>query len=154
MTTFGANPAAAGHAGTALWSHFRRIAIALGLGVGLLVLWLAFGSGTAESRNRKMAAELVALHRAWETNGNIPALFESLTNLPFHDHGGVLVAKGCVSRRYAVLGTKWEKYYFIIQSPAVTNASEWTLYRAWYWYRPGGGQKELATRKLVAIRTK
>ena len=118
----------------------------------LFVLWFAFFADTSEARNRNIAAGLVELHRQWDTTNNIPALYESLTNLPFHD-GGVVVAKGSVSRRYNVLGVKWEKSYFIYQPKALDNASEWTLYRAWYWYAPGGGKKELVLRKLQTVTT-
>jgi hypothetical protein len=132
----------------------RRIAIALGVIVALLVLLLVFGIGTSQSRYRKIATELVELDRQWETNvTNVPSLYESLTNLPFHHHGEVLVGKGCVSRRYTVLGMGWEQYYFIYQPVPVTNASEWALYHAWYWYQPGGGKRQLTTHKLVTITT-
>ena len=105
--------------------HVRRIAIGLGIIVGLVVLSLAVGPGTSESKNRKIAAGLVELHRQWETNADIPSLFQSLTNLPFQS-GAVGVGKGWVHRRHEVLGIKWEECYFIYQPSPATNASEET----------------------------
>jgi hypothetical protein len=131
--------------------HVRRIAIASGIIVSLLVLSLALAPGTSESENRQIAAGLLHLHCQWETNADIPSLFESLTNLPFHG-GAVGVGKGSVHRRHDVLGIKWEECYFVYQPQPVTDASEWTLYRAWYWYPPKLGKKALATHKLVTIR--
>jgi hypothetical protein len=132
--------------------HFRRLGVVLGIIVALLVLLLAFGAGTSESRYRKIAADLIALHRQWETNDNIPALFQSLTNLPFQD-GAAGSEKAWVYRRYSVLGVRWEEYYFIQRPMPVTNTSKWTLYHAWYWNRPTGGQKELAMHELLTITT-
>ena len=133
--------------------HFRRITVVLGIIVVLLLLLLAFVTGTSESRGRKIAADLLALHGQWDTNDNIPALFLSLTNLPFQD-GAAGLEKAWVFRRYSVLGIQWEEYYFIQRPMPVTNSSEWTLYHAWYWNRPSGGQKELAMRKLLNFTTK
>ena len=130
----------------------QRGSIALGIIAGLVVLALAFGKGTSDSRNREIAAGLVELHHQWETNKNIPSFFQSLTNLPFHD-GAVGVGKGWVDRRHGILGLKGEERYFIYQPSPVTNSSEWTLYHAWFWYRPGGGRSTLAMRKLLTITT-
>jgi hypothetical protein len=134
--------------------HERRrlkgTAIALGVAVVLLGLLLALGAGTSDVKSRKLATELVELHRQWETSTNIPSLYESLTNLPFHN-GGVGVGKGWVSRQYGALGIKWEQFYFVNQTAPGTN--EWTLYHAWYLYPPGGPQRKLATRKLLTMTT-
>src|SRR5262245_13068212 len=130
--------------------RIRRIAIVSGIIVGLFALSLAFVTFTSEPSNRKIAAELVELHRQWETNSDIPALYGSLTDLPFHD-GAVGIGRGSVNRRYSVLGVKWEQCYFVTQSQPVDNPSKWTLYHSWYWYRPGGGRTTLATRELQTI---
>ena len=132
-------------------SRLKRIGIGLGVVLALVALWLVLSTGRSEARDRKIALGLLELDRQWESNSNIPGLFESLTNLPFHDRGGVLVAKGCVSRRYALLGVKWEEFYFIRQPLTISGTPQWSLYHAWYWYPPGGGKKEVSTRRLLTL---
>ena len=130
--------------------HFKPIAIASGIFVALIAFSLVFRPHSPNPNNRKIAEELLELHRQWDTTNNIPSLYRSLTNLPFQK-GGVLIADGCVSRRYNFLGIKLEQYYFVDPSAPTTNAAEWSLYHAWYWYPPPRGKKELATRKLMTI---
>ena len=126
----------------------RRILFGAALVAGLVGVAIALAGRTPEAKARKIAAELLELHRQWETHPNVPALFESLTNLPFHD-GAAAIGRGSVERRYNVLGLKWSEFYYICQPAAATNASEWTLYRAWYWYPPFSRRRELARRKVV-----
>jgi len=131
----------------------KRIVVLSGIIVLLLVLGLAFFSDPAESRWRKIAADLTELHRQWPTNDNTTALFQSLTNLPFQD-GAAGDDKAWVSHKFSVLGLRWEEYYFIQTPRPVTETSEWTLYHAWYWHHPRGGQRELAMHKLMTWRTR
>lgn len=134
--------------------HFKPIAIVLGIIVGLIVLSLVFSMGPSEPKNRKIAEGLLELHRQFDTTTNVPSLYRSLTNLPFHD-GPVIIANGSVSCRHNVLGIKWAECYFVIQPHYKpqhgTNLSEWKLYHAWFWYPPGHGEKNLATQELITI---
>lgn len=134
-------------------SHLKQIAIVLGIVLVLLAVLLSFHTGIPEPKSRKIAADLIELHRRWHLTNNVPALFGSLTNLPFRG-GAFVISETTVSRRHNVLGIKWEESYFIYQPRPATNASGWTLYHAWYWYPPGWGKKQLATRKLVTVATK
>jgi len=131
--------------------HFKQIAIVFGIVLVLLAILLSFQSSPSEPQSRKIAADLIELNHQWDTT-NVPAFFHSLTNLPFHT-GPFVISKTSVSRRHNVLGIKWEETYFIHQPQPVTNAFEWTLYHAWYWYPPHGIQKQLGMRKLVTVRT-
>jgi hypothetical protein len=132
--------------------HLKQIAIVLGIVLILLAVLLSFQTGTPESKSRKIAADLLELHRQWHITNDVPALFRSLTNLPFHD-GSFMIGESSVARRHNVLGIKWDESYFIFQPQPVTNTSEWTLYHAWYWYPPYGIRKQFVTRKLVTVTT-
>jgi len=129
---------------------FKPIAITLGILVALVACSLVFRTDTPDPKNEKIAEELLELHRQWDTTNNIPSLYYSLTNLPFHK-GGVYIEDGNVSRRYNVLGFRYEQDYFIYQPKFATNSSEWTLYHVWYWYPHGWAKKTLAIRKLTTI---
>jgi hypothetical protein len=128
--------------------YVRRLVVVLGVIVVLLTLMITLGTGK-RSENRKIAADLVELHRCWDTNDNLPSLFQSLTNLPFRE-GAASEGKAYVYHRYGLFGMHWDEYYFIQQPLPVTNAAEWTLYHAWYW----NGHRELAMHKLLTINAK
>jgi hypothetical protein len=133
--------------------HLKPLAVMLGIILILLALLVGFFGDPSQARCRQIAADLIELHRQWHTNDNTPALFQSLTNLPFQD-GAAGAGKAWVYHRYSILGIKWQEYFFIQQPLPVTTASEWTLYHAYYWNRPSGGQKELAMRKLLTTTAK
>ena len=121
---------------------FSPKGIAVVLGIILLLLVIVLGcifSDPSASESRKIAADLTELHRQWPTNDNAQALFQSLTNLPFQS-GAAGDDKAWVSRRFSVLGLRWEEYYFIQTPRPVTDTSEWTLYHTWAWERPSRGQ--------------
>ena len=118
----------------------KGIAVVLGTLLLLLVVVLGcFFSDPSASKSRKIAADLTELHRQWQTTDNMQTLFQSLTNLPFQS-GAAGDDKAWVSRRFSVLGLRWEEYYFIQTPRPVTDASEWTLYHTWAWQRPSCGQ--------------
>ena len=130
--------------------HAKQVLITFGIVLVLLAAWVAFEITASEPGDPRIAAELLDIQRQWDTSTNVPSLYQSLTNLPFHN-GPVIIGKGSVSRRHNLLGIKWAESYFIYQPQSVRNTFEWTLYHAWYWYPPGHGEKELATRKLVTV---
>jgi hypothetical protein len=127
----------------------KVIAVVLGIVLVLLIIVLGcFFSDPSASKSRKIAADLIELHRQWETNDNTTALFQSLTNLPFQD-GAAGAEKAWVSHKFSVLGLRWEEYYYIHTPMPVTSTSEWSFYHEWGWYHPNGGMRRLAMHKLM-----
>jgi hypothetical protein len=128
--------------------HTRRLVILFGALAVLFALVVAL-SRRGTSKQRRIAADLLELQRRWETTDNVPALFQSLTNLPFRE-GAATDEKSYVYHRYGLLGFHCDEYYFIQRPRPITNASEWTFYHAWYW----NGHRQLAMRKLLTIGAK
>jgi hypothetical protein len=128
--------------------RIRRLVIVFGVLAVLLALAIALGS-SGSSKQRRIAADLLQLQRRWETTDDVPALFRSLTNLPFRK-GAATDEKSYVYHQYGFLGIHCDEYYFIQRPRPVTNAPEWTFYHAWYW----NGHRQLAMHKLLTISDK
>jgi hypothetical protein len=128
--------------------RIRRLVIVFGVLAVLLTLVIFRGSG-GTSKQHRIAADLLELQRRWEASDDVQSLFRSLTNLSFRQ-GAAGPEKAYVYHRYSLLGMNCDDYYFIYRPRPVTNASEWTLYHAWYW----NGHRELAMHKLLTISDK
>jgi hypothetical protein len=121
--------------------------VLLGALVVLSILIITLGRGDT-SKNRRIASDLLELNRQWPqriTYSDKVSLFQSLTNLPFHDGGASTAHRVFIHCQRAILGMQFDEFYWLDEPE--TNLFHWTLYHGWYWrgYRKFGRNHTLLT---------
>lgn len=127
--------------------------VLLGVLVVLSIFIITLSKGDT-SKNRKIAEDLLELHRCSRTNGDLTSFLLSLRNLPFPGgatvHCGASISSVYVVRCYE-LPVHLDEYYWL--DTDTTNISmattPWTLKRGLYWR--GQHDHRLVAQKLLTL---